>query len=715
MKKIISLALAVSILSIDVLAQKDLSMQDAVLGLGTNLRIEDIPQLGFRPGTQQITRVVGTGTSQAYVAYRIGEQVDTLLRLQELKIITNEDARSIPSIQWINEHEFWFQYSNKIYRGYTNNGKTIANLWTELPDEAEELTVSKNGQILSYVRQNNLFYVDKNGRTQAITHITKPHIIAGKSVHRNEFGISTGTFIAPKGNAIAFYEMDESMVADYPIIDWQSVPAENKNIKYPMAGGLNHEVRVGVYHIASGKALYLATPQPLKDYYLTCVTWSPDEKYIYIAVLNRDQRHMQMLRYDAHTGAPAGSIFTETHPKYVEPQHSLFFLAGGKEFVWHSQRDGFMHLYRYTADGRLLNPITYGDWQVKEILGINEAEKKLILLTTKGDPRETSIYSVHYETGKMQKLSQEDGVHFGTVSDDGRFLIDHYRNSNTPRNIELLDLKNREITNLLKASNPLQSYNLAEVQDVRLQAADGSDLYGKLMLPKDFDPSKKYPVIYYLYNGPHVQLITNSFPASGNLWYDYMTQKGFIVFSMDGRGSANRGLDFEQAIHNQLGTIEMQDHMLGVDYLRGLPFVDAARMGIYGWSYGGFMTTSFMTRYPDVFAAGVAGGPVIDWKMYEIMYTERYMSHPSENVQGYRDNNLSLHADKLKSKLLLIHGTDDDVVVWQHSLKFIQSCVEKGIPVDYFAYPGHQHNVRGRDRVHLMQKISDYFILHLKP
>lgn len=715
MKKIIQLALVVGVFSTDLQAQKSLGMQDAVLGLSTNLRITDIPQLGFRPGNQQLTEVVGSGSAQAYIAYHVGGPVDTIIRLQDIQSITSQDVRSLPIIQWLSENEFWFQVQNKIFRGQVNGPNMSAALWTTLPDAVEELKVSKNGQILTYVQQNNLFYVDRKGQPKAITHINKPHVIAGKSVHRNEFGISTGTFISPNSNAVAFYEMDESMVADYPVIDWQNVPAENTNIKYPMAGGVTHEVRVGVHHIATNKTVYLATPQPLKDFYLTCVSWSPDERYIYIAVLNRDQRHMQMLRYDAHTGAPAGSMFVESHPKYVEPQHGLYFLDEGKEFVWYSQRDGYMHLYRYSADGKLLNPITFGDWQVKDILGHDEEAKKLIILTTKGDPRETSIYTVHYETGKMEKISQEAGVHYGIVSDDGRYLIDIYRNSHTPRNIELLDLENREITTLLEAPDPLQDYDLAVVQNIELKAEDGSTLYGKLMLPKDFDPSKKYPVIYYLYNGPHVQLITNTFPASGNLWYDYMTQQGFIVFSMDGRGSANRGLDFEQVIHNRLGTVEMQDHLVGVEYLRGLPFVDADRLGIYGWSYGGFMTTSFMTRHAEVFAVGVAGGPVIDWNMYEIMYTERYMSHPSENEAGYRENNLIHHADQLKGKLLLIHGTDDDVVVWQHSLKFIQACVEKGIPVDYFAYPGHAHNVRGRDRVHLMQKIADYFILHLKP
>ena len=233
-------------------------------------------------------------------------------------------------------------------------------------------------------------------------------------------------------------------------------------------------------------------------------------------------------------------------------------------------------------------------------------------------------------------------------------------------------------------------------------------------MPTDFDKTKKYPVIVYLYNGPHLQLVTNNFPASGNLWYEYMAQRGYIVFTMDGRGSSNRGTQFEQAVFRNLGETEMKDQLKGVEYLKSLPFVNAEKMGIHGWSFGGFMTTSFMLKYPEVFKAGVAGGPVIDWTLYEIMYTERYMDTPKENPEGYAKANLLDKVQNLKGKLLMIHGAQDDVVVWQHSVKFLKSAVDKGVQLDYFVYSGHPHNVSGKDRVHLMQKVTDYFDLYLK-
>lgn len=694
------------------LAQKNFTMDEAVLGLYTNLRIEDIPQLGFQAQTNNLTKVVGNGETPAYVVVKPNQTVDTVLRLSELKTVIST-AKNIPAIQWINKNQYYFTVANKFYKANWDGSKSTISLWREIDENASEQKVSADGSLLTYCIQNNLWVVDKNGIAKAITQEKNENVISGQSVHRNEFGIETGTFISPQSHFVAFYQMDQSMVKDYPIIDWSETPAVNKNIKYPMAGGTTHEVKLGVYNVANGQTIFLATPQPLKNYYLTCVTWSPDERYIFVGVLTRDQRHLQLIQYDAKTGAAVKTLFREDDDKYVEPQHALYFLPGGKTFLWWSQRDGYMHLYRYNLDGEMLNAVTYGDWVVKSIEGINAKTQELIITNTKDDPRSTSIYAVNYITGKMRPLSRVEGTHSALVSDNGRMVIDKYRNEQTPLQINLLDIEDKAYEVLLQAKNPLAGYQLPEVRNVELSADDGTKLYGKLILPHNFDPNKKYPVIYYLYNGPHVQLITNSFPASGNLWYDYLTQQGFIVFSMDGRGSANRGLKFEQAIHNHLGTVEMNDHLVGVSYLKTLPFVDGDRLGLHGWSYGGFMTTSFMTRHPGVFKAAVAGGPVIDWNMYEIMYTERYMSSPSENTTGYEENNLLNHAKDLKGKLMLIHGTDDDVVVWQHSLKFIKKCVDERVQVDYFVYPGHPHNVRGKDRVHLMQKITDYFIQNL--
>ena len=508
--------------------------------------------------------------------------------------------------------------------------------------------------------------------------------------------------------------MDQTMVNDYPIIDWSVVPAVNKNIKYPMAGSKSHHVTLGIYDIKTNKTTFVKTEGDAEQY-LTVITWNPDSKSIFIGVLNRDQNDLQMNQYDAASGNFVKTIFEEKSDKYVEPQHPLtFFPNSTTDFIWQSERSGFNHLFHYNIDKGLIAQITKGNWLVTELLGFNEKKKEIFYTSTQETPLERHLYKVNWNTFKTEKLTNQAGMHTGILSKDGNHLYDSYSNANTPRIVNVINTNTLKSKNLITSENTLKNYQRPEIKNVTLSADDGTPLYGKLILPTDFDASKKYPVIVYLYNGPHLQLITNSFPASGNLWYEYMAQRGYIVFTMDGRGSSNRGQKFEQAVFRHLGETEMKDQLKGVAYLKSLPYVNADKMGIHGWSFGGFMTTSFMLKHPDVFKVGVAGGPVIDWNMYEIMYTERYMDSPQNNPEGYKQANLLDKVQNLKGHLLMIHGAQDNVVVWQHSIKFLKAAVDNGVQLDYFVYPGHEHNVLGKDRVHLMQKVTDYFDEYLK-
>ncbi|MEG0930465.1 S9 family peptidase [Algoriella sp.] len=696
------------LLSASLLAQKkNITMEDAVLGLSTNLRIENLSQVQWIPNQNAFTQNVKTSYGEALIKKEVPSlKTDTILRS------TQFENKRIPSLTWINDKQAYFS-TKTGYKTISTAGQQAD--WMTLPKKAENVEFDATNNQVGYVIDNNLFFVDKTGKTHQITKDGKYEIVNGKSVHQNEFGIHKGIFISPKGNLVAFYRMDQTVVTDYPIIDWSVQPAVNKNIKYPFAGTKNHTVTLGVYNPSTQKTTFLET-HPEVDHYLTSVTWSPDEKHIYIALLSRNQKHLELNQYDAVSGKLIKTLFKEDDAKYVEPQNELHFIPGKtNEFVWWSQRDGFMHLYRFNTDGKLLNQITKGDWIVTDLVGENVKKKEFLVMTTKDSPKDRHLYAVNWENGKLRKITSDVGTHNVSVSSNGEYAIDNWSNDNTPRKIDVLDANGKFKQNILTANNPLANYNTAKVENVTLKADDGTDLYGKLIYPTNFDQSKKYPVIVYLYNGPHAQLITNRFPASGNLWYDHLAEKGYVVFTMDGRGSANRGLKFEQAIHGNVATTEMNDQMKGVDFLKTLPFVDAERMGIHGWSYGGFMTTSFMLRKPDVFKVGVAGGPVLDWKQYEAMYTERYMESPQDNPEGFKNTNLINRTKDLKGKLLMIHGAQDNVVVWQHSIDFIREAVKNGVQMDYFVYPGHEHNVRGKDRVHLMQKITDYFDLYLKP
>lgn len=688
-----------------------LTMQEAVLGLWTNLRVENY----YYPAWLKNSSEVAYLKNGEYVSTNADTgETQTFLSLQQINdaLPSNKKLKYLPMISFIDKYSGYFSDENQYFKLKKNADKWEVQPWLSLPENAQNIQVEAD-KFITYTLGNNLYLTNSEGQI-AITNEKDENIISGQSVHRQEFGIHKGIFISPNKTKIAFYKMNQTMVKDYPIIDWTGVPAKNNHIKYPMAGGTSHQVVLGVYDVNTKQTTYIKTEGD-KEQYLTAISWQPNSKNIFIGVLNRKQNHLMMNMYNAENGNFVKTIFEEKSDKYVEPQHELIFLPNSdKDFLWQSQRTGFNHFFHYHTDRGLVKQITKGDWLVTKFLGFNAKNKEIYFTATKESPLDRNLYKVHWQSTKIQRLDKAEGIHTGILSDDGKYLLDSYSSGDIPRKIDLIKTEKSTSENLLTAKNPLTNYALSEVKSVTLKADDGTLLYGKLMLPKNMDITKKYPVIVYLYNGPHAQLINNDFPKSENLWYDYLTQNGYIVFSMDGRGSSNRGLKFEQAIHRNLGETEMKDQLKGVEYLKSLPFVDAEKMGVHGWSYGGFMTTSLMLKYPDVFKVGVAGGPVIDWNMYEIMYTERYMSSPQDNPEGYKKANLLDKVQNLKGKLLMIHGTNDDVVVWQHSIDFLKNAVEKGVQVDYFVYPTHEHNVMGKDRVHLMQKITDYFDLYLK-
>ncbi|UBB89581.1 DPP IV N-terminal domain-containing protein [Candidatus Kaistella beijingensis] len=688
------------------------TIAEAVNGLRSNLAVKNISQFSWSDDNKSFYQ----GVKNGYLVTEVQSmKQDTLVSLFQLNknLAADRKLKSFPRINFINKDKGYFTQGSKYFWVQRSGKEWKVTDWNSLDENAENTELLSDNSGFVYTVKNNL-YLNKNGKVVAITDDQDENIVNGKSVHQQEFGISKGIFISPDNSKIAFYRMDQTMVNDYPIIDWSVVPAVNKNIKYPMAGSKSHHVTLGIYDIKTNKTTFVKTEGDAEQY-LTVITWNPDSKSIFIGVLNRDQNDLQMNQYDAASGNFVKTIFEEKSDKYVEPQHPLtFFPNSTTDFIWQSERSGFNHLFHYNIDKGLIAQITKGNWLVTELLGFNEKKKEIFYTSTQETPLERHLYKVNWNTFKTEKLTDQAGMHTGILSKDGNHLYDSYSNANSPRIVNVINTNTLKSKNLITSENTLKNYQRPEIKNVTLSADDGTPLYGKLILPTDFDASKKYPVIVYLYNGPHLQLITNSFPASGNLWYEYMAQRGYIVFTMDGRGSSNRGQKFEQAVFRHLGETEMKDQLKGVAYLKSLPYVNADKMGIHGWSFGGFMTTSFMLKHPEVFKVGVAGGPVIDWNMYEIMYTERYMDSPQNNPEGYKQANLLDKVQNLKGHLLMIHGAQDNVVVWQHSIKFLKAAVDNGVQLDYFVYPGHEHNVLGKDRVHLMQKVTDYFDEYLK-
>lgn len=566
------------------------------------------------------------------------------------------------------------------------------------------------GGRVAYTIDNNLYVNDKKVTNEP------EGIVCGQSVHRNEFGITKGTFWSPQGNLLAFYRMDESMVTQYPLVDITARIGTVNNVRYPMAGMTSHLVKVGIYNPVTETTIYLNAGDPT-DRYFTNISWAPDEKSLYLIELNRDQNHAKLCQYSVESGELMATLIEETHPKYVEPQHPITFLPwDNTKFIYQSQRDGFNHLYLYDTKGKLLKQLTNGKWLVSDILGFNTKRKEVIFNANDGCG--SNNFAVNTLNGKISLPfsinTTTKGVHNGILSASGTYLIDTYSTPTIPRNIDLIDTHSLKCRNIFMAENPYKDFQMPIIETGTMKAADGAtDLYYRLVKPADFNPNQKYPVIVYVYGGPHAQLVTGGWQNGTRGWDIYMANKGYIMFTLDNRGSSNRGLEFENVVFRHLGIEEGKDQMKGIEFLKSLPYIDSTRIGVHGWSFGGHMTTALMLRYPETFKVGVAGGPVIDWAYYEIMYGERYMDTPQSNPEGYKEGNLKNLAGQLKGHLLLIHDDHDSTCVPQHTLSFIKACVDARTYPDLFIYPCHEHNVSGRDRIHLHEKITRYFEEHL--
>jgi dipeptidyl-peptidase-4 len=634
----------------------------------------------------------------------------------QLKATLKDTLTSWIPYSWENENKIKFSFKNKIVTySIPENKAEVADKKT-LPT-GENMDVFEEEKKFCYTRNYNLYVYDGE-KEWAVTTDGTEDVVYGTSVHQNEFGITKGTFWSPKGNKVAFYKMDQSRVFRYPIVEWDSYPARSRTLIYPMNGTTSHTVQVGVYSLSDKKVIYLQTEKD--EHYLTNLSWTPDEKYILLAEINRDQTHMKMNLYDASDGKFIRTLFEEKEDKYVEPQvPAIFVPSSPQQFVWLSQRSGYRHLYLYDLSGKLIKTLTSGKYEIKSLMGFDAKGQYLYFVSNEGNPIGQSVHRINIKSGKKESLTDLKGFHVPLFNKDFTLMIDMWTSVYDPGASEVVDLSDLKKVRFFNSDNPLKEYALGKwkVFSLKVPSVDSKeewDLYARMFYPVGFDSTKKYPVLVYLYNGPHSQLVTDSWMGGGEVWYQFMAQQGFIVFTIDGRGTSWRGKEFEQVIYRRLGKNEMEDQLRGVKYLKSLNYVDSTRMGVFGWSYGGFMTISLMTRHPGVFRAAVAGGPVVDWRYYEIMYGERYMDTYETNKDGFEENSLLNHIQHLKGNLLVIHGALDPVVVWQHTMLLLRKAIEKGVHFDYYVYPHHEHNVLGKDRAHLMEKVVRYFITHLK-
>ncbi|MEM7657445.1 MAG: DPP IV N-terminal domain-containing protein [Bacteroidota bacterium] len=680
------------------------------------LSMEDIASFRHRPRTMQDLQWLPEGNQYSYVSRGsqnlmlalVGEVANEAMSLEALNDATGKDLRRFPAIHWLSNEQFYFTDAEGAYvldiRG--------TSLRRRVPVDARARDISYASSLTPAFTLKHQLYVGSKDVSgwKPITKDGSRDIEYGTAVHRQEFGIQEGLFWSPDGSKLAFYRMDQSMVSDYPFVNYQKLPAEEMEVKYPMAGGESHHVTIGIHDVAKNKTVYLKTGAPA-DQYLTNIAWSPDNKEVYVAIVNRDQNHLWLQAYDARSGNFVRTLFEETHPTYVEPEHPPIFLPHAPDqFLWMSERDGYNHLYMYDTDGNLLGQLTKGDWEVTEYLGMDPKGKFLYVQGTHHSPIEQHVFEVELKNNTLRRLTPQAGTHNAKLSPDGAFLLDSYSSTEVSYEAQLIDIRKDKKSEILYTSpDPLKNFAMGDVDLISIEAEDGTELFARLIKPYGFDPNRKYPALVYLYNGPHVQLVQNRWLGGASQFLHRFAQDGYVVFTIDGRGSKHRGLAFEQAVFRQLGTLEISDQIEGLNYLKSLPFVDSTRLGVHGWSYGGFMTISMMLREPGTFSVGVAGGPVIDWKYYEVMYGERYMDRPEENPEGYEKASLLNYADQLQGDLLIVQGMHDSVVVPQHCLDFLNVCADQGKQVDFFPYLNHAHHVYGWQRVHLLRQMKAYF------
>lgn len=568
----------------------------------------------------------------------------------------------------------------------------------------------------------SLYYTDAAGEDHPVAISENSQITYGQSVSRNEFGINGGTFWSPDKSRLAFYRKDESLVTDFPLLDITTRTGTLRSIKYPMNGMDSERITLGIYELSSGKTVWADVSDFGDDRYLTNISWTPDSRHVLIQVLDRSQSHCRLNMYSAETGAFEKTILSEDNDKYVEPLDPLHFI--GNLFIYRTaNRDGYRNLYLCDLDEtvRRLTPCDadvefnsiHGEYVYYTSAEVSPVENHLFRIRVRASKKASASASAA-KVGVPERLTAEEGWHTCSISSDGEWLADSWSSYNVPLRDRISRLDGKGIAYDYAAPDPLAGFTTGEMEFGTVPSADGKyENYYRLIKPVGFDPSRKYPLIVYVYGGPHSQLVRDQWLGQIRLWEMYMAERGYVVYVQDNRGTSNRGLDFEQAIHDHCGQNEMADQMVGIRALMAQPWVDENRVGVHGWSYGGFMTISLATTYPDVFKVAVAGGPVIDWKWYEIMYGERYMDTEATNPEGFAQTSLLGKVNSLKAKLLICQGAIDNTVVWEHSLSFVQKCIENNVQLDYFPYPRSEHNVVGPWRVHLMDKVSQYFFDNL--
>lgn len=619
----------------------------------------------------------------------------------------------LPAFTWLDDHRVRVARSDAVY--HWTVGTEAAERKLHVFTDATNLTFAKGDATAAMTRGGDLWVTKADGSTRRISFDGAPGDVEyGTAAHRSEFGIQTGLFFDPTGRRLAFTREDLRPVEAYPYLDYGTSPPRPRHGRYPMAGRANSRVSVGVYDRDDDSVRFLENDG--SDQYWTNVTFAPDGEAVFVVLVDRGQTRADLVRFDARTGARGPTLLTEQDAQWVEPELGPVFIPGSEgQFLWFSPRDGNRHLYRYSSDGRLLAQVTKGAFDIAQLIGMSTDGRTAFVEGSGVDARQRHLWAAAVDGGGMRQLTHGPGTHMATANARGtRFLL-HHSGLDLPGELSVVDAEGALLRKIATATTRLDDFARPRQTFFEVSRENGTVLHGLLTLPPDFDAGKRYPLLLYVYAGPHSQLATDAWQMFGPrpLWLAWLASRGCLVATVDGRGTQNRGIEFEQAIHRRLGQLEVEDQLAAVRQLRALPFVDPHRIGVHGWSYGGYMTLMLMLRAPELFACGISGAPVTTWEQYETGYTERYLDTPAENPEGYAAASALPLVGKLAGRLLLVHGSDDHTVVLSHAVAFLDAAVEAGAMVDHMLYPMQQHGLVGSDRRHLYRLMARYLTDHL--
>ncbi len=658
------------------------------------------------------------GKTHTYVteySYETGDSVSTIVDSRNLDGISFSDytfSADERKVLLPTETESIYRHSTRskfyIYDRATKTTKVLSE------DKQRLAQFSPDASKVAFVRENNIFIKDlvSNIETQVTIDGEMNKIINGATdwVYEEEFSFDNGFQWNSSGTKIAYYRFNEEAVPEFSMDMFSELYPSQYRFKYPKAGEANSTVEIFIYDLASNNTVE-ADIETEAEFYIPRIKWTKDENVISVQRMNRHQNNLDFLLVNANDGS-AKTIFTETDEAYIDITDNLTFLNDGNHFVWTSEKSGYNHIYLYNIKGKQVRQITKGNYDVTDFYGLDENNNTVYFASAERSPMHRDIYSVQLNGKNKTILSNKVGTNSATFSANYKYFINKYSNANMPYYFSLFDAKGNEVRMLkdnASLKTTLSEYALSQKEFFNFNTSEGINLNGWMMKPHDFDESKQYPVFMYLYGGPGSQQVTDSWGGSNFMWYQMLTQQGYIVACVDNRGTGARGTEFKKCTYQQLGKLETQDQIEANRYLAGLPYIDGSRIGIFGWSYGGYMSSLCLLKGAEYFKMAIAVAPVTNWRYYDTIYTERYMRTPQENASGYDDNSPINHVEKLKGNYLLVHGSADDNVHYQNTMEMVNALINSNKQFDLFIYPNKNHGIYGGfTRLHLFTKMTNF-------